>query len=1090
MEAAASRSNDIIARLDIRRRRGDKVDIACPCCQKTDRDPSRSTITLRPDGSIKWYNCFHCGAHLKELRQALGGHTPRLRYSPPPAETKTVRRDPEDVDRVFRHTLQACPLSPKHRQALHDRGLSDDQIRRHGYKTLRNGRPQIAAKVVEQLGSEALQGVPGFYINKAGKGGDYWDIAGASGLLVPVRDRSVFIVGAQIRRDGDPDGGKYRWLSSPGKKAGTSSGAPVHVARPATKKDGPTWIVEGPIKANITADYLQTNVIAVPGVSIRRGVIEHLDGATEAVVAYDSDFRTNANVKRELVALAESLDDAGVAVQVAVWDPEAGKGIDDVLTAGGTYELVDLDTFLGQHTGQQKRRRPRLISRAGTATVPTATDREPFRKELMTERLPVVDSSTPVAALDASPVGSGKSFATARALQILEAGGEVVPTLTLTTTHANCDSAVDIYNQHDLVAQKLPDRSDDKNCYWPDHVEGAQSLGLRATLIVCYTCPNHQKGYIRQFGDNKTCPYWAEIYFAEQAPHVVATYARLQDPQFLTRTAYWKDRHGQKHRRRIILDEAPLEHLRPTNRITARQADALKELFETIRDELDQHQSYGTEVGLFRRLRDLADMCTRAISDARQEKHHTPTPWQIPNELGTTTVRGKGVDLTDRRAVQNEILNHSRKDRTIHDQIETVLGEGIIDTLIDCLDAESTRWQAYLGGTRIVFRAEVELPTDTNIIVQDATADIDVIRTLLKRDVTDITPAGRLEDTGKLHQILNHSFSLQALATPRGFNLALAHIQKLMAEYDGAVGLISYKDEVHRLRDALPPDEQARISDDHIGWFRHQTRGVNTFQDCDLLIVIGTPRPGPAAYWEWLIRVHGDDVTNIKPAKGEMIRRRVEADGGLIEVASWGFRDPEWKRAYDQIVVAELSQAAGRGRHHDVNGPTTYVLSSDPCRLMGCQYELVTELTPVQEKVYEHVLGLHTQSPDTATIREIMDAIGRSKQTISKAVHELAELGLLEATEGQKPPLRYRQPMNACSQPLYRSILYSGCQPSRIGSEAGNGDFTPDSPPQITQLNAETGRLVATGTNDARPPPDDYEPPETEDAFAVSEVMT
>ena len=57
---------------------------------------------------------------------------------------------------------------------------------------------------------------------------------------------------------------------------------------------------------------------------------------------FDSDYRTNPGVARQLQACAKALAGEGFEVKFEVWPPALGKGLDDVLAAGGTPEVVDV----------------------------------------------------------------------------------------------------------------------------------------------------------------------------------------------------------------------------------------------------------------------------------------------------------------------------------------------------------------------------------------------------------------------------------------------------------------------------------------------------------------------------------------------------------------------------------------------------------------------------------------------------------------------------------------------------------------------------------------------------------------------------
>ncbi len=247
--------------------------------------------------------------------------------------------DPVARDRYFRALLARCPLSAAHRAYLRDvRQFTDEQIARHGYGTLPTDSRAIAAGLVDDLGA-TVQG-PGFYRQNGTP-----SIYGYPGILLPIIDIDGRVAGMQILPDDETAraSGKYRWLSSGDKDDGTPSGAPLHIARPATGgSDDDPIITEGGIKANISADRTGRTVIAMAGVAIQSEVVPTLTAmqATGAAIALDSDTVSNPAVARAEATLIERVAAAGLTPSRVMW-PSAFKGLDDALLAGITPMVKD-----------------------------------------------------------------------------------------------------------------------------------------------------------------------------------------------------------------------------------------------------------------------------------------------------------------------------------------------------------------------------------------------------------------------------------------------------------------------------------------------------------------------------------------------------------------------------------------------------------------------------------------------------------------------------------------------------------------------------------------------------------------------------
>jgi len=258
------------------------------------------------------------------------------------------RAKPELLDEVYNAMLRYLSLSSKHRNELTSpkRGMTMEQIRHRKYKSLTSER----CFVDDLVTICKLEGAPGFYINGR------WTLAGANGLLIPVRDVYGRIVGFQVKPDepgessprgtakGDIQRGKYLWLSSKGKSGGTGSGSPSHLATPMEQKGDRLWITEGPLKADIACDLLGEYVIGVPGVSAWRKCIYMLPKLKPSVVvlAYDMDIYNNEHVKIQCRYLSAAVAGKGYDVSVALWNKEH-KGIDDILLARGEVKVKEVN---------------------------------------------------------------------------------------------------------------------------------------------------------------------------------------------------------------------------------------------------------------------------------------------------------------------------------------------------------------------------------------------------------------------------------------------------------------------------------------------------------------------------------------------------------------------------------------------------------------------------------------------------------------------------------------------------------------------------------------------------------------------------
>jgi len=145
--------------------------------------------------------------------------------------------------------------------ALAGRGLTEEQIGRHGYASLpadQGARRRIAAAVIGACGDAAFGQVPGLRRDPDGAP----NIHGAPGLLAPSRDADGRVQGLRVRTEST--GGKWQWISSPDLPGGAGSGAPCHVAMPPTRPAVKLTAVvtEGELKSYVVADHLGAPALA------------------------------------------------------------------------------------------------------------------------------------------------------------------------------------------------------------------------------------------------------------------------------------------------------------------------------------------------------------------------------------------------------------------------------------------------------------------------------------------------------------------------------------------------------------------------------------------------------------------------------------------------------------------------------------------------------------------------------------------------------------------------------------------------------------------------------------------------------------
>ena len=326
-------------------------NISCPCCDDNPRK-KHLNINLNKDvfccprchfsGGVFDLYSHYSGVDRKHAREVLmeklglKDSGPSYEGSNQKQERRTITRPIlqeielplTDIDarhETYAALLGKLSLASDHRENLLSRGLTDEQIRTFGYKTM----PVVGfSALAKQLQAEGyyLGGVPGFYHTKEGA----WTfVQERRGILIPARDQDGKIQGLQIRLDKIKKG-KFRWISSIGKQDGCKAEGWTHMIG----NPKPTVLLtEGPLKADVIHYITGQSVIAVPGVNSLKHLKETLEylqsqGTTKVMTCFDMDYLKNPHVRDGYYNLANILAEVGIEYGTYLWDPQF-KGLDD-----------------------------------------------------------------------------------------------------------------------------------------------------------------------------------------------------------------------------------------------------------------------------------------------------------------------------------------------------------------------------------------------------------------------------------------------------------------------------------------------------------------------------------------------------------------------------------------------------------------------------------------------------------------------------------------------------------------------------------------------------------------------------------------
>lgn len=324
------------------------VDIQCPFCKSTKKKLNfdlrssfyRCNKNPQHHGNILTFYANCLGISNKEayreitekLKLNLNAdmHTPLK----PERKIKEYEFDAEKTNSVFQQIIAHSWLSSKNRKSLLDRGFSNEDINRLGYKTLPERNGKEICKFTESLGIKDLSGVPGTFISKKGT----WMLYhGKRGIIVPYHSFFNKLHGIQIRKDNDvlddENDNKFYYLSSRYMHGGTSASQVAHYAGKFIKEDsgqehlyipnGILVLTEGGMKADLFYCLTGQPCMAIPGVHCLDLLEKELPilkkYVKEILIAYDMDRLMNINVLEALCKIEKKIKAHGLLAKNLAW---------------------------------------------------------------------------------------------------------------------------------------------------------------------------------------------------------------------------------------------------------------------------------------------------------------------------------------------------------------------------------------------------------------------------------------------------------------------------------------------------------------------------------------------------------------------------------------------------------------------------------------------------------------------------------------------------------------------------------------------------------------------------------------------------
>ncbi len=711
-----------------------------------------------------------------------------------------------------------------------------------------------------------------------------------------------------------------------------------------------------------------------------------------AFIAFDTDQYRNPDVNRESAELARVLEDHGAKAYVlslpALWNPETRH-----------FDKQGLDDYLVRNDAEEFRR---IINYA--VDVPTGIPLDLYRQAMRESLFRIKKGRRHV---NKAFTGTGKSYADVRHAQTQKSSMFLVP------THSQADDLCEQADEIGIDIRQFPIRSE-RNCSNMDAIREAESNGFNPTAAICAVCPERL---------GKTCKYHQERREVERAPHVCTTHARarLVGPGLLENRDY------------VSVQEDMIGMLAPI--VIA--ADGFEQLltffswaefayyWEKTEGEDQEEERYAVKrfnVNFCREMGYMACRLLHIIKNATRTDQCSPYPWF---EVDVPILPRHHVDRTVYEIIRKYRENnrpqykYSEQDETSPDPPDGFqkdvppkrrrknpdrkhlpLGtppKGLFQTF----DKDAVRFLMLLMSGRIsrfyvrvtpsqepdgesdvdlvgIFR--MHYPDDAATVFSDATADLTVLPPECNKTIVDLTPK---ESPEQLQKIIQYPNDVKQSTRPERVVEIVRQLLRLHPD-KRRVGIITHmkfesifsSDQQNSL---LTSEEKGRIvKTDH--FHGTQSRGCNRWkEECDLLIVLGTPRVPPSAIIERLLQLGMLDAAKRdgRWANDYWSGRRL--DGTRITVRSKGYRDRIWHHAYGQLVHAELIQSIGRSRLFCPDGiPLTIVVTNEELGYPIADEPLTTLTRRIMENaipVFTFFLGISVPS-DSSSLTEIRHQSG------------------------------------------------------------------------------------------------------------------
>jgi len=518
---------------------------------------------------------------------------------------------------------------------------------------------------------------------------------------------------------------------------------------------------------------------------------------------------------------------------------------------------------------------------------------------------------------DGSTMGAGKSTADIAASKAAGKSAIILP------THDACEEEAQKLIELGLSAAAHPPmNSDTCQKFGPKNDPGpaqlAQISGLNVGQCICTSCEYF-----------KSCEYQRLRDIARNADHTICTHTRASLSNF----------ESAKEKTIVFIHEDITNLFRPMVKVVrnakktdtpqarhlldiVRIAQAAEDIALTWQD--DQAIAFATNLkvdttALIAEL-DSPQLVKALEHAANAGKDFSNLPSVKAVNLMPKVERHDRVDYLLKRAMDR--LEITANGPALKLSLAHSLGE--LDQLCVVVDDAKVT-----GGKPVFTKALVGvwkvLPPENCVVwIENASTTAKAVEDITGAKVIDKTPRGRLAFKVPPIQYPYADITMQACE-----KTVRSVVRGLLSKYPDAkkIGIISHR--CHQAAiDSLAPIWTNRITRKE--YFRSgKDRASNSWLDCDLILVIGTPRVPKHAVRDLLIQTGQVDSACRNAKFGDVLWEGKANNGNLLQIGCKGYDDPDWADACNQLVKETLRQAIGRGRGVTDKGVQVVVASNE-----------------------------------------------------------------------------------------------------------------------------------------------------------------